>query len=126
MPDTTVRRVASAYASALVDASPEGIVALFGELPRFSSPFSQWETPSAVRAACIARTAALDDVAVDHVLAQDDHAVLLWRATVRGEPVEGCDVLTLTGSAVDRVDVYLRPAAVLPTVLAAMTDAWPR
>ncbi len=126
MPPTSARHVASAYATALADASPSALFALFGERPRFHSPFSQWETPSAVRAACTARAAALVGVAVDHVLTQDDHAVLLWRATVRGEPVEGCDVLTLDGSTVDRVDVYLRPAAVLPTVLAAMTDAWPR
>ncbi|HWU11963.1 MAG TPA: nuclear transport factor 2 family protein [Streptomyces sp.] len=126
MSNSIAERIAAAYAAALADDRAEDLVALFGDRPRLQSPFSVWETPSTVRAVCLARTTAFHGVTVAQVLTDDDRAVVLWRATVRGELVEGCEVLTLSAGSVERVDVYLRPAPVLPTVYAAMSAAWPR
>jgi hypothetical protein len=126
MSNSIAERIAAEYAAALADDRAEDLVALFGDRPCFQSPFSVWETPSTVRAAFLARTTAFDGVTVAHVLAGDDRAVVLWRATVRGEPVDGCEVLTLSAGSVERVDVYLRPAPVLSTVYAAMSAAWSR
>jgi SnoaL-like domain len=126
MAESIAGRTAARYAAALAENRAEDVLALFGDRPHFHSPFSVWATPETVRAACAARAIAFADVTVVHLLADDDHAAVLWRATVRGKPVEGCEVLTLAGGAVDQVHVYLRPAAALPTVFAAMSSAWPR
>lgn len=116
----------SAYASALAGGEPQSLIDLLSPDVCFQSPFSLWETPESVAAAVRARCRAFSALQVEQVLQADGRAVLLWRAEVDGQTVEGCDALTLAGGRVTRVDVFLRPAAVLDGVRAAMTAAWPR
>lgn len=91
----------------------------------FESPYSLWQDPESVVAAFQARCQAFRNLQVERVLHDDGHAVVLWNAEVDGWAVQGCEALTLSAGKVSRVDVFLRPAAVLETVRAAMQAAWP-
>lgn len=115
-----------AYAVALAAGEAEGLIRLLTPEATFQSPFSFWHTPDAVAAAFNARCSAFARLQVDHVLHGDGNAVLLWCAQVDGRRVEGCEALTLTDGRISGVDVFLRPAAELATVRAAMTAAWPK
>lgn len=114
-----------AYAVALAAGEPQRLLRLLTPEATFQSPFSFWHTPDAVAAAFSARCSAFAGLEVHHVLHGDGNAVLLWCAQVDGRRVEGCEALTLTDGRISRVDVFLRPAAELATVRAAMTAAWP-
>jgi hypothetical protein len=117
---------AMAYATALAAGHSHGLVALLSRAPSFRSPFSLWQTPQSVDAACHARCDAFQNLEIVRVLQDGDYAVLLWHAEVGGQAVEGCEALTLSDGRVSRVDVFLRPATVLDAVRRAMTAAWPR
>lgn len=73
-----------------------------------------------------ARCRAFRNLQVERVLQDGGNAVVLWNAEVDGRAVQGCEALTLSAGRVSRVDVFLRPAAVLETVRAAMQAAWPK
>ena len=126
MSDSITHEVAAGYAAALAADRTESVLALLAGSVWFQSPFTRWEDPAGVRAAYTARAAAFSRMTILDLIAQHDRAVLLWQAEASGQLVEGCEVLTLSGGEVIAVDVYLRPAAVLPAVSAAMRDAWPR
>ena len=126
MSDSITHDVAARYAAALAADRTDGVLALLADSAQFQSPFTLWDDPAGVRAACTARAAAFAQLVVLDLVAQDERAVLTWEAVVSGQLVQGCEVLTLSGSQVRRIDVYLRPAAVLPAVHAAMRAAWPR
>jgi hypothetical protein len=117
---------ANAYATALAAGLPQRLVGLLAASPSFQSPFSLWQTPESVTAAFYARCRAFQDLQVERVLQDGRNAVVLWNAKVDGRTVEGCEALTLSAGRVTRVDVFLRPTAVLETVRLAMTAAWPR
>lgn len=117
--------VPTAYATALAAGRAQDLIDLLAEGVCFQSPFSLWQTPGSVAAAFSARCQAFSALTIDHVVQQDERAVLLWHGTVDGQTVEGCEALTSAGGRISRVDVFLRPAEVLETVLAAMTAAWP-
>lgn len=118
-------RTAVAYAIALPTQQPQDLLRLLHPEATFQSPFSLWQTQEAVTAAFNARCRAFHDLHVVQVLQDGQRAVVLWHAQVDGQAVEGCEALTLTAGQVTRVDVFLRPAAVLETVRSAMTAAWP-
>lgn len=127
MADSVTHEIAACYADALAaDDDTSVVLGLMSNSARFESPFTVWEDPGGIRAAYTARSAAFSGLVVMSVITQNDHAVLLWQADVSGQPVEGCEVLTFSAAEVCRVDVYLRPASVLPVVHAAMKAAWPR
>jgi hypothetical protein len=118
--------VATTYAQLLAAERLDELLGLLGPGCVFQSPFSRWDTTASVTAAYGARAAAFDDLQVHDVLRSTDRAAVLWSASVGGETVEASEVITLEGGHVVRVDVYLRPASVLPAVYAAMTAAWPQ
>ena len=126
MSDSITHDAAVRYAAALTDGRTDSLLAMLADSAQFQSPFTLWDDPAGVGAAYAARATAFTDLVVLEVVAQGDRAVLLWRADVSGRLVEGCEVLTLSRAEVLRVDVYLRPAAVLSDVHAAMKAAWPR
>jgi hypothetical protein len=91
----------------------------------FQSPFHTWRrrhVPSVFRA----RGRAFGDLRVGSVLRDRDRALILWRATVDGAPVEGAELVSISDGAIGRIDVFLRPATVLDAVYQAMVAAWPR
>lgn len=126
MTDLGREGTANAYATALTAGQPQSLVGLLSTAASFQSPFSLWQTPESVAAAFQARCRAFRDLQVERVLQDGGNAVVLWSAEVDGRAVEGCEVLTLSAGRVSRVDVFLRPAAVLETVRSAMTVAWPK
>lgn len=125
MTDLGSDSTARAYATALAAGQPQGLVSLLSPAASFQSPFSLWQSPESVAAAFHARCRAFRDLQVERVLQDGGNAVVLWNAQVDGRAVEGCEALTLSAGRVSRVDVFLRPAAVLETVRSAMTAAWP-
>lgn len=126
MTDRVSHSTVSAYATALAGGQPQRLVGLLHTSPTFQSPFSLWETPASVAAAFHARCRAFRDLQVERILQDGGNAVVLWNATVDGQAVEGCEVLTMSAGRVSRVDVFLRPGAALEAVRLAMTAAWPR
>lgn len=126
MSDSITHEVAARYAAALAADRTDGVLALLADSAQFQSPFTLWDDPAGVRAAYTARAAAFTHLVVLDLVAQNDRAVLMWQAVVSGQLVQGCEVLSLLGAEVLRVYVYLRPAASLPDVHAAMSAAWPR
>jgi hypothetical protein len=115
----------SSYVQALQDADPARLIALLVDEPTFVSPFSVWSTRRAVEAACRARTRAFSDVVATSVLEHAGSASIRWRAQLAGRDVEGIDLITARQDGIGTIDVFLRPANVLPAVYQAMTEAWP-
>ncbi len=126
MTDVGSDSTAMAYATALAAGQPQRLVALLSAGASFQSPFSLWQTPESVAAAFHARCHAFHDLQIERVLQDGDKAVVLWNAQVHGRAVEGCEALTVPAGRVSRVDVFLRPAAVLEPVRSAMKAAWPK
>ncbi len=126
MTDQGSDSTATAYATALAAGQPQRLLGLLSTTASFQSPYSLWQTPESVTAAFHARCRAFRDLQVERVLQDGGNAVVLWNAKVDGQAVEGCEALTMSAGRVSRVDVFLRPAAVLANVRSAMTAAWPK
>ncbi len=126
MTDLGSDSAATAYATALAAAQPRRLLDLLSTAASFQSPYSLWQDPESVVAAFQARCRAFRNLQVERVLQDGGNAVVLWNAEVDGRAVQGCEALTLSAGRVSRVDVFLRPAAVLETVRAAMQAAWPK
>jgi len=122
--------VAVTYRQALSSGDVPALLDLLASAAEFQSPFSLWQGREQLALVYRARALAFADLQAIELLAggaaDTSRAALLWRSVVQGHPVEGCEVLTLAEGRVQRVDVFLRPAPVLPVVHAAMTAAWPR
>ena len=91
----------------------------------FQSPFHTWRrhhVPSVFRA----RSQAFSDLVIESVIRDGDRALILWRATVDGDQVEGAELVSVSDHAIGRIDVFLRPANMLGAVHQAMVAAWPR
>ncbi|WP_020671349.1 nuclear transport factor 2 family protein [Amycolatopsis nigrescens] len=115
------------YTDAVQHAKIEVVTGLLAEDAVFQSPFSLFDTPEHLRSAYIARAGAFSGLTLRGTVAgQGNQSVLLWTMRVGESPVEVAEVVTTAGERVSRVDVYLRPAAVLDEVFAAMSAAWPR
>ncbi len=126
MTDLGSDSTATAYATALAAGKPQRLLGLLSTTTCFQSPYSLWQTPESVAAAFHARCRAFQNLQVERVLQDGRNAVLLWNAEVDGQAVDGCEALTMSAGQVSRVDVFLRPAAVLENVRSAMTAAWPK
>lgn len=115
----------TAYAEALTTTG-QTAVHLLSPTCRFASPFSTWSTPEDVAAVYQARAAAIASVRVERTLrSRDGGGAVVWTGEVDGERVEGCELITCADSAIEQVDLFLRPAGVLPAVLQAMRASWP-
>jgi hypothetical protein len=117
------------YVDAIERSQFDRVLDAMGSDAVFQSPFHAWPARQ-LPAVYAARATALSRVAVDAVVRDRDRAAILWRAQVADTaaetaPVQSCEVVSITGSTIDRVDVFLRPADVLPLVHAAMVRAWP-
>jgi hypothetical protein len=113
------------YVGALAANDPATALGTLSADAIFQSPFNTWRgrhLPSVFHA----RRGAFDNVLVSSVVRGHDRAVILWSATVGGTPVEGAELVSVSGSAIRRVDVYLRPASALDVVHQAMVAAWPQ
>jgi hypothetical protein len=112
------------YVGALAANDPATALGTLSADAVFQSPFRTWRgrhLPSVFHA----RRGAFDNVLVGSVVRGHDRAVILWTATVGGTPVEGAELVSVSGSTIRRVDVYLRPASALDAVHQAMVAAWP-
>jgi hypothetical protein len=116
--------VLAAYLSGLTDGRAEILLNTLAPEAVLRSPFHTWPArhlPSVFRARC----AAFADLRVDRVLGDGDAAAISWQAEVDGRTVEAVELVEVSGDAVTRVDVFLRPASVLDVVERAMTREWP-
>lgn len=112
------------YVSALAADDADMALATLSADAVFHSPFNIWRrrhVPSVFRA----RTSAFSDLLIESVIRGHDRAVILWHATVNDAQVEGAELVSVRDGAICRVDVFLRPAAVLDAVHQAMVAAWP-
>ncbi|WP_028937945.1 nuclear transport factor 2 family protein [Pseudonocardia spinosispora] len=114
---------ATRYATALAAGDPATILALFTDDASMISPFNHWKG-RAIELAYRARARAFTKPTIETVLAGNDRAVVVWHRDLDGVEVRACDVLTLRGYAIEQVEIYIRPAEVLPAVHTAMTAAW--
>lgn len=113
-----------AYVSALATDDAETALTTLSAAATFHSPFNTWRSrhvPSVFRA----RSSAFNDLLVTSVVRDHDRAVILWHATVGDAQVEAAELVSISDGAIDRVDVFLRPATVLDAVHQAMVAAWP-
>jgi hypothetical protein len=113
------------YVSALATGNADMALTTLSADATFHSPFNTWRSrhvPSVFRA----RSGAFSDLLVTSVIRDRDRAVICWHATVGDAQVEAAEVVSASDSAIDRVDVFLRPAAVLDAVHQAMVAAWPQ
>lgn len=113
------------YVDAVRTGDADTAVATLGPDAVFRSPFNTWRArhiPAIYRARCTA----FPKLLVDAVIAGDDRAVLVWRATLGDAEVEASELLSIEAGAIHRVDVFLRPAHVLEAAYRAMVAAWPR
>lgn len=113
------------YAGALAAGDAETALTTLSADAVFCSPFNTWRgrhLSSVFRARCHA----FGDLLVTSAILGCDRAAISWDATVYGAQVEGVELISVSGDAVVRIDVFLRPASVLDVVHQAMTDAWPR
>ena len=112
------------YVTALVTGDAGTALTTLSADATFQSPFNTWRSrhvPSVFRA----RSSAFRDLQVRSVLRDHDRAVVLWHATVGAAQVEAAELVSTSDGAIHRVDVFLRPAAVLDAVHQAMVAAWP-
>ena len=112
------------YVGALVTGDAGAALTTMSAHATFHSPFNTWRSrhvPSVFRA----RSSAFRDLQVRSVLRDHDRAVVLWHATVGAAQVEAAELVSTSDGAIHRVDVFLRPAAVLDAVHQAMVAAWP-
>jgi hypothetical protein len=112
------------YVGALVTGDAGAALTTLSADATFRSPFNTWRSrhvPSVFRA----RSSAFRDLQVRSVLRDHDRAVVLWHATVGAAQVEAAELVSTSDGAIHRVDVFLRPAAVLDAVHQAMVAAWP-
>jgi hypothetical protein len=112
------------YVSALATDDAGMALATLSADATFHSPFNTWRgrhLPSVFRA----RVGAFGNLLVESVVRDRDRAVILWHATVDDAQVEGAELVSTRDGAIWRVDVFLRPAAVLDAVHQAMAAAWP-
>jgi hypothetical protein len=112
------------YVGALVAGDAGAALTTLSADATFHSPFNTWRSrhvPSVFRA----RSSAFSDLQVRSVLRDRDRAVVLWHATVGAAQVEAAELVSTGDGAIHRVDVFLRPAAVLDAVHQAMVAAWP-
>jgi len=116
--------LADAYLDGLQRADVDAVLGLLAPGAVFQSPFRSWRGRF-LRSVYVARVAAFGDLDIDALIRGAGRAVILWRATVAGAPVEAAEVLSLSETAISRVDAYLRPADVLESVHTAMARAWP-
>ncbi|WP_031465607.1 hypothetical protein [Sciscionella sediminilitoris] len=112
------------YAMALAAHDTERILPMLGMDIVFRSPFSTWGA-EAITHVYRARAAVFDRLTVDAVLGEAPRSALLWHARLGGTTVEASEILTFGATAIERVDVFLRPAEVLDPVFRAMRRAWP-
>jgi SnoaL-like domain len=113
------------YVSALTAGDADAGLTTLSADATFHSPFNTWRSrhvPSVFRA----RSGAFNDLLVTSVIRDDDRAVILWHASVGDARVEGAELVSVSDGAIHRVDVFLRPAAVLDAVHQAMVAAWPQ
>lgn len=113
------------YAGALAAGDAGTALATLSADAAFHSPFNTWRRRH-VPAVFRARQCAFRDLVVSSVIRDHDRAVIVWRATVNGAQVEAAELVSVSDGAICRVDVFLRPAAVLDAVHQAMVAAWPR
>ena len=113
-----------AYMDGLQRGDVDAVLGLLAPEAVFQSPFGSWRGRF-LRSVYAARAAAFGDLAIDATIRGAGRAVILWRATVAGAPVESAEVLSLGEMAIGRVDAYLRPADMLESVYTAMARAWP-
>jgi SnoaL-like domain len=112
------------YVTALVTGDADTALTTLSADATFHSPFNTWRSrhvPSVFRA----RSRAFSDLLVRSVIRDQDRAVVLWHATVGDAQVEAAELVSTSDGAIHRVDVFLRPAAVLGAVHLAMVAAWP-
>ena len=112
------------YVGALVTGDAGTALTTLSADATFHSPFNTWRSrhvPSVFRA----RSSAFSDLLVRSVIRDHDRAVVLWHATVGDAQVEAAELVSTSDGAIHRVDVFLRPAAVLDAVHQAMVAAWP-
>ncbi|MGH3208808.1 MAG: hypothetical protein ACRDNO_13705 [Trebonia sp.] len=112
------------YVGALATDDAETALTTLSAAATFHSPFNTWRSrhvPSVFRA----RSSAFNDLLVTSVVRDHDRAVILWHATVGDAQVEAAELVSISDGAIDRVDVFLRPATVLDAVHQAMVAAWP-
>ncbi len=113
-----------AYISACRAGDADAAVATLSADAVFHSPFNIWSSrhmPSVFRA----RSIAFSNLLVTSVIRDRDRAVILWNATVGNAQAEAAELISVSDGAICRVDVFLRPAAVLDAVHQAMAAAWP-
>jgi hypothetical protein len=113
------------YVSALATGNADMALTTLSADATFHSPFNTWRSrhvPSVFRA----RSGAFSDLLVTSVIRDRDRAVICWHATVGDAQVEAAEVVSASDGTIDRVDVFLRPAAVLDAVHQAMVAAWPQ
>jgi hypothetical protein len=113
------------YVSALATGDADTALTTLSADATFHSPFNTWRSrhlPSVFRA----RSGTFSDLLVTSVIRDHDRAVIRWHATVGDAQVEAAEVVSASDGAIDRVDVFLRPAAVLDAVHQAMVAAWPQ
>ena len=113
------------YVSALATGDADTALATLSADAIFHSPFNTWRSrhvPSVFRA----RSGAFSDLQVTSVIRDHDRAVIRWHAAVGDARVEAAELVSVSDGAIDRVDVFLRPAAVLDAVHQAMVAAWPQ
>ena len=112
------------YVSALATDDADTALATLSADAMFHSPFNTWR-PRHVPSVFRARTSAFSNLLIESVIRGHDQAVILWRATVNDAQVEGAELVSVRDGTICRVDVFLRPAAVLDAVHQAMVAAWP-
>ncbi|HET6186091.1 MAG TPA: nuclear transport factor 2 family protein, partial [Trebonia sp.] len=108
-------KLIDSYVSALVTGDAGATLTTLSADATFHSPFNTWRSrhvPSVFRA----RSRAFSDLQVRSVLRDHDRAVVLWHATVGDAQVEAAELVSTSDGAIHRVDVFLRPAAVLGAV----------
>lgn len=116
--------VIDTYVTALTSGDAETALTMLAAEASLQSPFHTWPAkhlPSVFRARCIA----FSDVQVDAVLRDGERAVVMWRATVDDAAVQAAELISVSAGAIDRVDVFIRPARALDAVERAMARAWP-
>ena len=123
--DIAAADIAAAYVDALDSGDAGTLADLLADGVTFVSPFSTWTSRADVVAACTARTTAFTGPDVVTAVREGWTLCARWRARVGDTPIEGVDVVTLGADGVRTVDVFLRPAAALDEIRAAMTRAWP-
>ena len=117
-------KLIDSYVSALVTGDAGATLTTLSADATFHSPFNTWRSrhvPSVFRA----RSSAFSDLQVRSVIRDHDRAVVLWHATVGDAQVEAAELVSTSDGVIHRVDVFLRPAAVLDAVHQAMVAAWP-